>query len=72
MQNWPYNSSMPAVAMSLSNKPVLPTATTWLNDDSTGPLRRQTGQPLDSFGRTTNAELRKQTASHKHGWESLG
>ncbi len=28
------------------NKPVLPTATTWLTDDSFGLGRRQTGQPL--------------------------
>jgi hypothetical protein len=27
-----------------SNKPVLPTATTWLDEYSSGPLRRQTGQ----------------------------
>ncbi len=28
------------------NKPVLPTATTWLTDDSLDSGRRQTGQPL--------------------------
>ena len=28
------------------NKPVLPTATTWIDEDSIDLLRRQTGQPL--------------------------
>jgi hypothetical protein len=28
------------------NKPVLPTAHTWLNDDPSDSLRRQTGQSL--------------------------
>jgi hypothetical protein len=33
----------------VSNKPVLPTATTSRNNYAPGPLRRQTGQPLGSL-----------------------
>jgi hypothetical protein len=41
-----------AAPCGVPNKLVLPTATTWLNENPSGPLRRQTGQPL---GRTTPA-----------------
>lgn len=37
-----------AAVCGLPNKPVLPTAHTWLNADPLGPMRRQTGQPLGS------------------------
>jgi hypothetical protein len=33
--------------LGVSNKPVLPTATNDFDEHSPGPLRRQTGQPLD-------------------------
>jgi len=45
-----------------SNKPVLPTATTWLDESPSGPLRRQTGQPLGNEAtgqRATSSGLQK-------------
>jgi hypothetical protein len=39
----------PRIGLAGPNKPVLPTATAWLTDDSFGLGRRQTGQPFGSF-----------------------
>jgi hypothetical protein len=41
------------------NKPVLPTATTWLTDDSLGSGRRQTGQSLGLPEKRRGNELRR-------------
>ncbi len=50
-----------------SNKPVLPTATTWLDDDSLDSGRRQTGQPLGDGA--TGYEWR---ASESKTWAAIG
>jgi hypothetical protein len=36
------------VTCGVPNKPMVPTATTWLDDDSSGPLRRHIGRPFDA------------------------
>ncbi len=46
--------------MNLPNKPMLPTATTWLNENPSGPLRRQTGQSLGSFDEWRATALEEQ------------
>jgi hypothetical protein len=49
----------PGAMGGVPNKPLLPTTTNALDEDSLCPLRRQTGQPLGSLERATGNALRR-------------
>ena len=53
-----------------SNKPMVPTATTWLDDDSSGPLRRHIGRPFGSGERRPNGQ--RVTATAPRGEQESG